>query len=769
MENKQKVDNLQRFVVAQEGGCRWSDDTYEIGENDWKGIIADCLDTLRNDNGEEQSEQILLHEVPLEYEGSLIGGLDELAKTESNNAYWPHFMGRYYLKQGRYDEAVTWFEEAFKRNSHATELAYLAYACHKTRRYYTARNYGMKATTMEPTNDLAQWVYAHLWMDAECFKEARDVMEKYLPYNPNNPVIHQLLAEALRCEGDLEKALEHAEEAVSFTPDVAVTYFTRAKILHDLGREDEEKHDLEHTLDLLATEEDAYIDLRYLTLMMLGRTDEARMELAKGETMCAHQPEYQLYKALSLAVDGRSDEALEMLNNAFHDGLIKFKMVKDRPLFKPLREVAGAMEAINKAEIWHFARLGQESLDKESSTVWSNIPYKRDGDRLLIEGEVNDVALPMVIDWRSYENTISAAQAASLLATSDELKAGSVVNLRSVNLGGQVFDDVRATVVDDEDAPLVLGQAMWMRIMMIYDAEEENGIISISKEFNVYGLYDLYCLALVKNDYQNDPEGSADVYDIIYEMSPTVENAYRAGYQNLMVGRQDKVIEIVDKALANLDQNTDDGQEQMVYWLLRMKMTALLHAGRFEEGITIARILEKIDPSDSNPQHMQGWALRNMDRLEEAEEVLLRANASDEENVIVQDELGMVYRKMGKQQQAREAFEKAAGLPTSIYNVMHKAEALMHLGRVEECRNVLAQGCVWAESEEMDTLSRANIFVNAALIYAGIGDVDIAEHCLKRSVDITPVIFQSIRWMDERDVLRSLPCFEQMAEKYWND
>lgn len=739
-----------------------------MGENDWKGIIADCLDTLRNDNGEERSEQILLYEVPSEYEALLIGGLEELAKTESNNAYWPHFMGRYYLKQGRYDEAVTWFEEAFKRNSHATELAYLAYAFHKTRRYYTARYYGMKATTMEPTNDLAQWVYAHLWMDTECFKEAREVMEKYLPYNPNNPVIHQLLAEALRCEGDLEKALEHAEEAVSLTPDVAVTYFTRAKILHDLGREDEEKLDLGYTLDLLATEEDAYIDLRYLTLMMLERTDEARMELAKGETMCAHQPDYQLYKALCLAIDGRSDDALEMLNNAFRDGLIKFKMVKDRPLFKPLREVAGAMEAINRAEIWHYAKLGQESLDKDSSMVWSKIPYKRDGNRLLIEGEVNDVPLAMVFDWRSYENTISAAQAASLLAASDELKAGTVVNLRSVNLGGQVFDDVRATVVEDEDAPLVLGKAMWMRIMMIYDAEEES-IISISKEFNVYGLYDLYCLALVKNDYQHDPEGSADVYDIIYEMSPTAENAYRAGYQNLMVGRQDKVIEIVDKALANLDQSTDEDQEQMVYWLLRMKMTALLHAGRFEEGITIAKIREKIDPTDSNPRHMQGWALRNMDRLEEAEEVLLRANASDEGTVIVQDELGMVYRKMGKQQQAREAFEKAAGLPTSIYNVMHKAEALMHLGRVEECRDVLAQGCVWAESEEMDTLSRANIFVNAALIYAGIGDVDVAEHCLKRSVDITPVIFQSIQWMDERDVLRSLPCFEQMAEKYWND
>ena len=29
MENKQKVNNLQRFVVAQEGGCRWSDATYE--------------------------------------------------------------------------------------------------------------------------------------------------------------------------------------------------------------------------------------------------------------------------------------------------------------------------------------------------------------------------------------------------------------------------------------------------------------------------------------------------------------------------------------------------------------------------------------------------------------------------------------------------------------------------------------------------------------------------------------------------------------------
>ncbi len=93
----------------------------------------------------------------------------------------------------------------------------------------------------------------------------------------------------------------------------------------------------------------------------------------------------------------------------------------------------------------------------------------------------------------------------------------------------------------------------------------------------------------------------------------------------------------------------------------------------------------------------------------------------------------------------------------------------MHLDRVEECRDVLAQGRVWAESEGIGELNRANIFATAALIYVEIGDVDAAEHCLKRSIDITPVIFQSIRWTDERDVLCKLPCFEQMAEKYWND
>ena len=739
-----------------------------MGENDWKEIVADCLDTLRNDNGEERSEQILLHEVPSEFEALLIGGLEELAETDSNNAYWPQLMGRYYLEQGQYDDAVTWYEEAFKRNSHATELANLAYACHKARRYYTARYYGTKATFMDPLNDLAQCVYAHLLMDTECFQYAREVMEKYLPFKPNDPAIHQLLAEALRFEGDLEKALEHAEEAVSLAPEVAVAYFTRAKILHDLGREDEEKQDLERTLDLLAIEDKTYNDLRYLTLMMLGRTDEAWKELAMGETTCAHQPDYQLYKALSLSIEGRSDEALEMLKNAFNDGLIKFNMVKDTPLFKPLREMTGAMEVINKAEIWHRARLGQESLDKESSTVWSNIPYKRDGDRLLIEGEVNDVPLPMVIDRESYENTISSAQAASLLAVSDDIKAGMVVNLRRVNLGGQVFEDVRVTVIDDEDSPLVLGEAMLMRIMMIYD-NEEDGIICISKEFNVYGINDLYCLACVKRDYQNDLEGCADVYNIIYEMSPTAENAYRAGYENMLVGRQDKVIEILDKALANLDQSKDEDQEQMAYWLLEMKMSTLIHAGRLEEVITIARILEQMNPNDWNPRHKHGWALRNMDRLEEAEEELLRANTLDEGTVIVQDELGMVYRKMGKQKQAREAFEKAAALPTTPRNAIHKAEALMYLDRVEECREVLAQDCEWAESEERQEVSQANIFANAALIYAGIGDVDTAEQCLKRSVDITPVIFQSFRWTDDRDMLCNLPCFEQMAEKYWNN
>lgn len=45
-----------------------------------------------------------------------------------------------------------------------------------------------------------------------------------------------------------------------------------------------------------------------------------------------------------------------------------------------------------------------------------------------------------------------------------EVSAGTVVNLRNVNFGGLDLDNVRASVVHNQKAPLLLGQSILNRL-----------------------------------------------------------------------------------------------------------------------------------------------------------------------------------------------------------------------------------------------------------------------------------------------------------------
>ena len=59
-----------------------------------------------------------------------------------------------------------------------------------------------------------------------------------------------------------------------------------------------------------------------------------------------------------------------------------------------------------------------------------------------------------------------------------EISSGTVVNLRSVQIGTKTLSDVRATVVDNMEAPLLLGQSVLDRFESV-SIDYKNNVINI--------------------------------------------------------------------------------------------------------------------------------------------------------------------------------------------------------------------------------------------------------------------------------------------------
>ncbi len=504
-----KLDPTSPFSYALMGECLEK-------QKDFKGAIENYIHALKLENGNTEAEQNLIFSIPWEYEEQIVSQLEILSRKESNNPYWPHVLGNLHLWHKKSLESIPYYEESFRRYGIPMTLANISRAYYQASKYLKARYYAGKAIEMDPCNDNAQAVLAQTLMNMELFDEARQAMENYLPYAPENPSIHYQLAEALRFCGDLNKALEEADMVVRMIPSDDRGYYIRAKIQYDFGNFEAEREDLEKLLTILPAERRLYNSVRCKSLLMLERVDEAKQELEKD-----HEEffDYYLDSAVAAAMSGEEAKATEMLRLAFENGLIRFKMLRNTPLMEPLRQLPEFEQMLSNYEMLYHATLAEDALN-EPEAEGGIVPFTRDGDMISVRGEVNGLPLKFIFDTGASDITISSVEVAFMLkngfleepdmggvqnyrTASGELVEGTVVNLREMKLGGVTFLNIRAAIIKNQEAPLLLGQSMLAR-MMVFNVNNEDKTIDFVTHSPFYNVYDLQCLAWVAEQQHDD-------------------------------------------------------------------------------------------------------------------------------------------------------------------------------------------------------------------------------------------------------------------------
>ncbi|MCD9187631.1 MAG: tetratricopeptide repeat protein [Pyrinomonadaceae bacterium] len=83
---------------------------------------------------------------------------------------------------------------------------------------------------------------------------------------------------------------------------------------------------------------------------------------------------------------------------------------------------------------------------------------------------------------------------------------------------------------------------------------------------------------------------------------------------------------------------------------------------KLEEAVTLIKRALKIDPTNPNYLDSLGWAYFKLENFPEAEKFLLEAAMYDSGSATIQEHIGDVYQKIGKQEQAKTAWQKAFNL-----------------------------------------------------------------------------------------------------------
>lgn len=748
-----------------------------IVEKEFAKAIECYISSLAIQQGDNRTEYALINLLPHDFDLQIITALEAKSREHSNDGYWPHLLGHLHFFRGRYEESISQYEESFRRCGSSVELGNMSRAYYTLQDFYKAQHYAEKSIDMDPANNNAQNVLANSLMNMEMNDKACQVLERYLNINPNNASAHQLLADAYRFTGKLDKALEEANAAINLASDNPNNLYTRAKIKHDLGDLDGERCDLEAALQLLPADALQFSSLRCQTLQMLNRIDEADAELDKPH---AEIWSYYLNLSVNRALQGKEEEATEALKESLNLGLIRFDMLRTTPLMEPLRQLPQFESLIDDADCHYHAKLAQEGIDQAGGES-DEVPIVQESDGLVcVRGEINGLPLKFVFDTGASDITISSVEAAFMLkngyleerdlggvhnyrTASGDLVEGTVVNLREVKLGKVIFHDLRAAIIKNQDAPLLLGQSMMAHLTFYQIDKETKTLYFLTNGKPIYPR-DLYCLALESQNEHNYMK-AAVCYKMLFEREKESMYGFNAGYQYLQAGKLDEALSMFDELLTIFDQHPDQDKEGMQEPICSLRAYTLQCAHRFEEACKAYSDLEAQNPDEALLFCSHGWTLRRMGQYAEAEKMLLQAEALDPQGIIQKLELGYVYKALGREEESLAILEQATSLTPDATSIMSQAEALFLLGRKEECINRLKEGISMVPAES-ESLQRASMFIDAAVLFAAFEEYVVAENYLCTSLGYSPTPYLALCGLPEHDFLKQIPDFETIVAEY---
>lgn len=177
---------------------------------------------------------------------------------------------------------------------------------------------------------------------------------------------------------------------------------------------------------------------------------------------------------------GDMDKALHNLRTAFEKGFRRFHHVMsddDLELLRTTEDFKALMEEFRKEpEI----SVGKESvLTQVSERV--EIPFTPDGGCASVKCTINELPLTFIFDTGASIVSLSQVEANFMLKNgylkkddfvgsgrfvdaNGDITEGTIVNLRDVDFGGMKLNNVGASVVRNQKAPLLLGQSVLGRL-----------------------------------------------------------------------------------------------------------------------------------------------------------------------------------------------------------------------------------------------------------------------------------------------------------------
>jgi clan AA aspartic protease (TIGR02281 family) len=418
----------------------------------------------------------------------LVAKLKIQSAKAPNESNWPYIIATMYEQSKDYKKAVEYYKDANTKDTSEKIYDKISYCQYKLGDYEDALKSINQALNMDSTDVSFYARKANIYYECGDAKAAIAEWDKVLAMQPEIGFGYYRRGWFKELSGDLEGGLEDLSMAIVLEPNESYLYETRGDLYLKLGKKDLAEADFKKTIELEDTPEKyEYIHYAYQGLGQYEKAKEV-MDLIIARDTTDYGNYYDAACLYSRMHD--KDNALRYLEKALVLGFNRFAHMErdfDLDFLRGFDEY--------KALIEKYKRIKQESSANTipSSDVIlsdvSEIPFEKDNGVCKVKCEINGLPLHFVFDTGASDVTLSMVEATFMMKNgylsekdvvgsqrymnaNGDIDVGTIVNLKDVDFGGQSLNNVRASVVLNQKAPLLLGQSVLGRLGKI---EIDNG------------------------------------------------------------------------------------------------------------------------------------------------------------------------------------------------------------------------------------------------------------------------------------------------------
>lgn len=398
---------------------------------------------------------------------------------EPNEQSWAYDLGVVYERAAKYNKAIAYYKESLEKESNIITASRISSCYDDLGDYDKALEYCDQAIALDSVKSDYLYQKANILDNAGRSKEAIRVMGEYIANNPDMAEGYYRRGWFEDHSGNVEEAIEDYTMAITLEPNEAYAYLNRGVLYRLKGENAKAESDFKQVVRLDSIPEEA--DCSFYAYYYLGQKDKAIEVL---NTALDKDKKGNCYDAACLySVMGEKEKALSYLRQSLEDGYRRFAHIKrDRDL-NNIRNTEEFKVLLKEYEEKHLQEIAADADGDDSAYELKveEIPFTKEGGVCKVKCAINGLPLHFIFDTGAADVSISSVEATFMakndfLSSSDiigkqnyqtadgNITEGTIINLKDVKLGSLHLNNIKASVVRNQVAPLLLGQSVLSKL-----------------------------------------------------------------------------------------------------------------------------------------------------------------------------------------------------------------------------------------------------------------------------------------------------------------